>query len=134
VLAQTLEAAQHAAELVRYRFAEEAPIAPAKLEMAKSDLAGEPFREPEQIWLGFVAGYLPGSVKRGAANGMAAHSMELDDTFLPGSIHNESFVFSPRLALAEEHGIGGKRFIVAIVAGFEVACRLQPAPFGGDFV
>ena len=28
------------------------------------------------------------------ANGMAAHSMELDDTFLPGSIHNESFVFS----------------------------------------
>jgi 2-methylcitrate dehydratase PrpD len=65
------------------------------------------------------------------ANGMAAHSMELDDTFLPGSIHNESFVFSPSLALAEERGISGKRFIVAVVAGFEVACRvaaaLQPA-------
>ena len=65
------------------------------------------------------------------ANGMAAHSMELDDTYLPGSIHNELFVFSPCLALAEEHGIGGKRFITSIVAGFEVACRvaaaLQPA-------
>ena len=65
------------------------------------------------------------------ANGMAAHSMELDDTYLPGSIHNESFVFSPALALAEERGVGGKRFVVAIVAGFEVACRvaaaLQPA-------
>jgi 2-methylcitrate dehydratase PrpD len=65
------------------------------------------------------------------ANGMAAHSMELDDTFLPGSIHNESFVFSPSLALAEERGISGKRFIAAVVAGFEVACRvaaaLQPA-------
>jgi 2-methylcitrate dehydratase PrpD len=65
------------------------------------------------------------------ANGMAAHSMELDDTFLPGSIHNESFIFSPSLALAEERGIGGKRFIAAVVAGFEVACRvaaaLQPA-------
>ncbi|MBV8616522.1 MAG: MmgE/PrpD family protein, partial [Acetobacteraceae bacterium] len=65
------------------------------------------------------------------ANGMAAHSMELDDTYLPGSIHNESFVFSPSLALAEERGVSGKRFIVAIVAGFEVACRvaaaLQPA-------
>jgi 2-methylcitrate dehydratase PrpD len=65
------------------------------------------------------------------ANGMAAHSMELDDTFLPGSIHNESFVFSPCLALAEERGASGKRFITAIVAGFEVACRvaaaLQPA-------
>jgi len=55
----------------------------------------------------------------------------LDDTFLPGSIHNESFVFSPSLALAEERGISGKQFIVAVVAGFEVACRvaaaLQPA-------
>ncbi|MBB5509677.1 hypothetical protein HDG35_005972 [Paraburkholderia sp. JPY681] len=49
------------------------------------------------------------------ANGMAAHSMELDDTFLPGSIHNESFVFSPALALAEERGASGKRFITAVV-------------------
>jgi 2-methylcitrate dehydratase PrpD len=32
------------------------------------------------------------------ANGMAAHSMELDDRFLPGSIHNGSFVFSSALA------------------------------------
>ena len=61
------------------------------------------------------------------ANGMAAHSMELDDTFLPGSIHNESFVFSPALALAEERGASGKRFIAAVVAGFEVACRIAAA-------
>jgi 2-methylcitrate dehydratase PrpD len=61
------------------------------------------------------------------ANGMAAHSMELDDTFLPGSIHNESFVFSPALALAEERGVSGKRFITAVVAGFEVACRVAAA-------
>jgi 2-methylcitrate dehydratase PrpD len=66
------------------------------------------------------------------ANGMAAHSMELDDTFLPGSIHNESFVFSPALALAEERGASGKHFICAVVAGFEVAavspllCCMQP--------
>ncbi|MBB5425801.1 2-methylcitrate dehydratase PrpD [Paraburkholderia sp. JPY158] len=61
------------------------------------------------------------------ANGMAAHSMELDDTFLPGSIHNESFVLSPALALAEERGASGKRFITAVVAGFEVACRVAAA-------
>ncbi|MBN3753741.1 MmgE/PrpD family protein [Paraburkholderia sp. Tr-20389] len=61
------------------------------------------------------------------ANGMAAHSMELDDTYLPGSIHNESFVFSPALALAEERGVSGKRFITAVVAGFEVACRVAAA-------
>jgi 2-methylcitrate dehydratase PrpD len=65
------------------------------------------------------------------ANGMAAHSMELDDTFLEGSVHNEAFVFSPCMALAEERGLSGKRFIEAAVAGYEVACRaakaLQPA-------
>jgi 2-methylcitrate dehydratase PrpD len=60
-------------------------------------------------------------------NGMAAHSMELDDTFLPGSIHNESFVFSPALALAEERGASGERFLIAVVAGFEVACRIAAA-------
>lgn len=64
-------------------------------------------------------------------NGQAAHSMELDDTFLEGSIHTESSVFSACMALVEEHGIGGRRFIEAVVAGFEVACRasraLQPA-------
>src|ERR1700722_16420052 len=69
------------------------------------------------------------------ANGMAAHSMELDDTFLLGSIHNESFVFSPALALAEERGGSGQRFLTAVVAGFEVACRvaaaLQPAVTNG---
>ena len=70
----------------------------------------------------------PASAHRAAfANGMAAHSMELDDTFLPGSIHNESSVFSPALALAEEPGADGKRFIAAIVAGFEVACRVAAA-------
>ena len=61
------------------------------------------------------------------ANGMAAHSMELDDTFLPGSVHNESFVFAPSMALAEERGASGKRFIAAVVAGFEVACRVAAA-------
>src|SRR5262245_39051618 len=65
------------------------------------------------------------------ANGQAAHSMELDDTFLEGAIHTESSVFSACLALAEDHGLGGQRFVEATVAGFEVACRvsraLQPA-------
>jgi 2-methylcitrate dehydratase PrpD len=65
------------------------------------------------------------------ANGQAAHSMELDDTFLEGSIHTESSVFAACMALAEEHGLSGQRFVEAAVAGFEVACRvsraLQPA-------
>ena len=61
------------------------------------------------------------------ANGMAAHSMELDDTFLPGSIHNESFVFATAMALAEERGASGERFLAAVIAGYEVACRVAAA-------
>lgn len=65
------------------------------------------------------------------ANGMAAHSMELDDTYLPGSVHNESFVFATALALAQERNASGRAVIEAAVAGWEVACRsaaaLRPA-------
>src|SRR5215813_2275517 len=65
------------------------------------------------------------------ANGQSAHSMELDDTFLEGSTHTEASVFAACMALAEEHDLGGQRFVEAVVAGFEVACRvsraLQPA-------
>src|SRR5215471_8828799 len=65
------------------------------------------------------------------ANGQSAHSMELDDTFLEGSLHTEASVCAAGMALAEEHDLGGRRFVEAAVAGFEVACRvsraLQPA-------
>src|SRR5262249_11769961 len=61
------------------------------------------------------------------ANGMAAHSMELDDTFLEGSIHNESFLYAASMALAEERRLNGPQFIAAIVAGFEASCRIAKA-------
>ena len=65
VLAETLETATHAATLIRYDFAEETPVVGASLDENELDLAGEPFHEPEQIWLGFIAGHLPGGIKRG---------------------------------------------------------------------
>jgi xanthine dehydrogenase YagR molybdenum-binding subunit len=65
VLAETLEAAEHAATLICYDFAEEHPIVGSVLGEDELDLSGEPFHEPEQIWLQYVAGMLPGAVKRG---------------------------------------------------------------------
>jgi xanthine dehydrogenase YagR molybdenum-binding subunit len=65
VLAETLEAAEHAATLIRYDFAEEHPVVATALDEDELDLSGEPFHEPEQIWLQYVAGWLPGAVKRG---------------------------------------------------------------------
>ena len=61
------------------------------------------------------------------ANGMAAHSMELDDTYLPGSVHNESFIFAAVLALAQERNATGQAVIEAAVAGWEVSCRAAAA-------
>lgn len=61
------------------------------------------------------------------ANGTAAHSLELDDTHQAGSIHLGVSVFSAALAVAEHLGAGGKEFLTASVAGFEVAARLAMA-------
>lgn len=62
VVAETLEAAEHAAELVRYTFEEKKPVIPA--------LDGtEEFIQPETMWLGYVAGFLQLHSKRG--NGKA---------------------------------------------------------------
>src|SRR5262249_56270914 len=62
------------------------------------------------------------------ANGQSAHSMELDDTFLEGSIHTEASVFAACMALAEEQGLGGRRFVEAAVAGGGGARPRGPGP------
>jgi 2-methylcitrate dehydratase PrpD len=67
-------------------------------------------------------------------NGVAAHGLEMDDTHQPGSLHPGVTVFSAALALLDEEGPengGAARFVPAVIAGYEVACRvavaLQPA-------
>ena len=59
------------------------------------------------------------------ANGAAAHSIELDDTHQSGSIHLGVVMYSVAIALSESaRGIDMKRFITAVVAGYEMAARL----------
>lgn len=64
-------------------------------------------------------------------NGVAAHSLEMDDTHQPGSLHPGVTVFSAALAAADEVPDGDARFLPAVVAGYEMACRtgmaLRPA-------
>ena len=83
VLAETLETAEHAATLIRYDFAEERPVVAAGLDENELDLSGEPFHELEQIWLSFVAGMLPGAVKRG--DGAAA--LDAAEVLIEGQWH-----------------------------------------------
>jgi 2-methylcitrate dehydratase PrpD len=61
------------------------------------------------------------------ANGSAAHSLELDDTHTPGSMHPAVIVIPAALAAAELEGASGADFLTAVVAGYEVAGRLGRA-------
>ncbi len=61
------------------------------------------------------------------SNAIAAHSIELDDTHSASSLHPAVVVIPGALAAAEIEGSSGREFIAAVVAGYEVACRLGRA-------
>lgn len=60
-------------------------------------------------------------------NAIAAHSVELDDTHSASSLHPAVVVIPGAMAAAEVEGASGRELIAAIVAGYEVACRLGRA-------
>jgi xanthine dehydrogenase YagR molybdenum-binding subunit len=85
VVAETLEAAEHAAELVRFEFEMESPLVRLDQFDRATEEAGETegsrpgAHDPEKLWMGYVAGYLPGKTVRGdgkKALGGAAHQLK----------------------------------------------------------
>lgn len=58
-------------------------------------------------------------------NGAYAHSLEFDDTHAAGSIHPGAPVIAAALAMAEDGKSDGATLVAAIVAGYEVACRIS---------
>ena len=60
-------------------------------------------------------------------NSVAAHSVELDDTHSASSLHPAVVVIPGALAAGQIEGSSGRDVIAAIVAGYEVACRLGRA-------
>jgi 2-methylcitrate dehydratase PrpD len=61
------------------------------------------------------------------ANGVHAHSIELDDTHSASSSHPAVVTIPAALATAELQGSSGEELLTAIVAGYEVAGRLGRA-------
>jgi 2-methylcitrate dehydratase PrpD len=57
-------------------------------------------------------------------NGTAAHALDYDDVVPAMSGHPSAPVLAALLAVAEESGLDGRRFVTAFVAGFETECRL----------
>jgi 2-methylcitrate dehydratase PrpD len=68
-----------------------------------------------------------GSEAAALAYGVAAHSLECDDTHQPSSSHPGAVVFPAALALAVELDASVAALANAVVAGYEVMCRIGTA-------
>jgi len=60
-------------------------------------------------------------------NAAMIHSLDYDDTHRGGSLHPGAPVIGSALAAAEEADASGKELLTAIVAGYEITCRLGMA-------
>jgi 2-methylcitrate dehydratase PrpD len=81
---------------------------------------------------GDAARYTPA----GAAflNGALAHSLDFDDTHAAGSLHPGAPVIPAALAAGEMAGASGADVLAAIVAGYEITCRVALAlPAGAHY-
>src|ERR1700710_2453202 len=79
---------------------------------------------------GDAARYTPA----GAAflNGALAHSLDFDDTHAAGSLHPGAPVIPAALAAGEMVGASGADVLAAIIAGYEVTCRVALALPAGE--
>lgn len=60
-------------------------------------------------------------------NGLAAHSIEMDDTHLASSLHPGACVLPAALSIAEMNNLHGEQLLTAMVTGYEGACRIGMA-------
>lgn len=66
------------------------------------------------------------------ANGVAAHSIEMDDVTTESSLHPGVAVIPAALGLSEERGVNATAFLEAVVAGYEVTVRVGNALGGAN--
>src|SRR5579863_10433862 len=60
-------------------------------------------------------------------NGALGHSLDFDDTHADSSLHASAPVVPAAFAVGEMRGASGREVLTAIVAGYEVCCRLGNA-------
>src|SRR4029434_5283676 len=99
--------------------AESTPSLLKMLEALKLDTKGEStvFGD-NKTWTPAVAALL---------NGALGHSLEFDDTHADSSLHPSAPVVPAAFAVGEMVGASGRDVLTAIVAGYEVCCRLGNA-------
>jgi 2-methylcitrate dehydratase PrpD len=60
-------------------------------------------------------------------NGVAAHTVEVDDIFRDGIYHPGAPTIAAALALAQARGATGEQFLRAVIVGYEISTRLGAA-------
>lgn len=60
-------------------------------------------------------------------NGTAGHGFDLDDLYFPAMTHPGCVVIAAATAAAAGRDVDGRRFLAAVVAGYEVMCRIGVA-------
>jgi 2-methylcitrate dehydratase PrpD len=76
---------------------------------------------------------LTSAVNAALANGVMAHADETDDSHAPSSTHPGCAIVPAALALAEREGADGRALLRAVVAGYDVGCRVTQA-LGPNFL
>lgn len=79
----------------------------------------------DSIVFGFERGFIPATAA--LLNGVLGHSLDFDDTHANSSLHPSAPVVPAAIAAAGMTGASGKELLAAIVAGYEVCCRLGNA-------
>ncbi|NPV22184.1 MmgE/PrpD family protein [Bradyrhizobium aeschynomenes] len=101
------------------REAESTPSVINMLAALKLDAAGEATVFGDgRTWTPAVAALL---------NGTMGHSLDFDDTHADSSLHPSAPVVPAAFAVGEMVGASGREVLTAIVAGYEVCCRLGNA-------
>jgi 2-methylcitrate dehydratase PrpD len=67
------------------------------------------------------------AVNAALANGIMAHADETDDSHAPSSTHPGCAIVPAALAMAERAGANGRALLRAVVAGYDVGCRVTQA-------
>ena len=95
---------------------------------SRTPVAGIAATAAARAWRGSEAGILLSGLRAsepGAAfaNGCLANALDIDDGYRPIKGHPGAVVFPAALAAAESRGSSGREFLVALIAGYEVAIR-----------
>ena len=67
------------------------------------------------------------AIQAAFAMGMMAHSDETDDSHERAGMHPGCAIVPAALAVAQREGADGARFIRAVVAGYDIGCRMTQA-------